>query len=244
MPSSGIHTAENRKSRVVGIVATVFAHLAVAFVFLRITLNAAAVQSMTVELVMAPEEPKRVIKPVTVKPASTGKKTPTPASTKPPVLTKSAKIDDQGDVAVPEEKPKPVEIDKRSLFNSDETGAVEDNASGGHADSKDLFSGGSHASGAGAADGTSSFYLRGRSIVGTLEQPANTSNREGRVVVEIKVDQSGKVIQASAGKSGTTIQDAALWKAAEAAARQARFNPDANALPRQTGTITYVFKLK
>jgi hypothetical protein len=39
------------------------------------------------------------------------------------------------------------------------------------------------------------------------------------------------------------VQDATLWKAAEDAARRARFNADKNAAPSQMGTITYIFTL-
>ncbi len=66
----------------------------------------------------------------------------------------------------------------------------------------------------------------------------------GRVVVEVSVDRSGKVIQAVAGVKGSTILDDYLLKVARDAAMEARFEakPDAPAI--QKGTITYNFKLK
>jgi hypothetical protein len=40
------------------------------------------------------------------------------------------------------------------------------------------------------------------------------------------------------------VTDRTLWKAAEEAARKAKFNVSRNAPESQQGTITYVFKLK
>ena len=138
---------------------------------------------------------------------------------------------------------KPVEIDNRSLFKSQYVGKVADVASGSREDSKVLFAG-YNVPNAAASDEMPSFDLSGRNIMGKLEQPANTSNREGRVVVEITVNQKGQVTKAQARVKGTTIQDAVLWKAAEEAARKTLFNTDIEAPPLQIGTITYVFRLK
>jgi TonB family protein len=242
MPSSGSHRTENRKSRVIGVFVTVFVHLVVSFFFLRMALLSVVPEpSLTIEVVMEPEpEPKRLVEKVVPKPLPAVKK----VNNTPPVSTKPAVIDDQGDVDVPvEKKPEPVEIDKRALFQSSDAGTNADNASGDNIDSS-IFSASGNEPNANASDDVPTFDLSGRSIVGKLEQPANTSNREGRVVVGITVDQSGKVIQARARVKGSTIQDAALWKAAEDAARQTVFNTDFSSPPLQMGTITYVFKLK
>lgn len=242
MPSYRLHSTENRKSRAVGVIVTIFVHLVVFFVFLRMALLSVVPEpSLTIEVVMEPEpEPERLVEKIVPKPLPAVKK----VNNTPPVLTKPAEIDDQsGDVEVPVEKPKPVEIDERSIFQSPDAGTNVDNASGDNID-RSMFSAGGHDPNANASDDVPTFDLSGRSIVGKLEQPANTSNREGRVVVGITVDQYGKVIQARARAVGTTIQDAALWKATEDAARKTLFNTDLTSPPLQIGTITYVFKLK
>ena len=64
------------------------------------------------------------------------------------------------------------------------------------------------------------------------------------MVVQVKVDQYGTVTEAIAGAEGTTVTDKNLWAAARSAALKAHFNMDANAPAMQTGTITYIFKLK
>ncbi|MDR2653660.1 MAG: TonB family protein [Prevotellaceae bacterium] len=86
-----------------------------------------------------------------------------------------------------------------------------------------------------------SFSLQGRSVSGGFPKPAHNLQKSGKVVVEIRVDQNGKVTYARATAKGSTLQDATLWKAAEDAARRARFNVDKNAAISQMGTITYNF---
>ncbi|MDR2064533.1 MAG: TonB family protein [Prevotellaceae bacterium] len=88
------------------------------------------------------------------------------------------------------------------------------------------------------------FSLEGRSAAGGFPKPEYNVQKEGKVVVEIRVDQNGKVTHASATAKGSSLQDATLWKAAEDAARRARFNVDKNAAISQLGTITYIFNLK
>jgi hypothetical protein len=52
------------------------------------------------------------------------------------------------------------------------------------------------------------------------------------------------VTEAIPGAEGTTVTDKTLWNAARSAALKAHFNQSANAPALQTGTITYIFKLK
>ena len=101
-----------------------------------------------------------------------------------------------------------------------------------------------------AADGQTSgvggygtFDLNGRSLgPGGLPKPVYNVQEEGRVVVTIIVNPAGQVIQTSINKR-TNTANAALQKAAEDAARKARFNA-VGGVNNQTGTITYYFKLK
>jgi len=91
--------------------------------------------------------------------------------------------------------------------------------------------------------GYGTFDLNGRSLgPGGLPRPVYNVQDEGRVVVTITVNPAGQVIQTSINKR-TNTANAALRKAAEDAARKARFNA-VEGVNNQTGTITYYFKLK
>jgi TonB family protein len=91
--------------------------------------------------------------------------------------------------------------------------------------------------------GYGSWDLNGRELgSGGLPRPVYNVQEEGRVVVTITVNPAGQVIHTSINKR-TNTANAALRKAAEDAARKARFNA-VNGVNNQTGTITYYFKLK
>ena len=87
------------------------------------------------------------------------------------------------------------------------------------------------------------FDLNGRSLSGEgLPRPINTVQAEGRVVVTITVNPAGEVIATSINLR-TNTPDPQLRKAAEDAARRAKFNA-IDGVDNQTGTITYYFKLR
>jgi hypothetical protein len=86
--------------------------------------------------------------------------------------------------------------------------------------------------------------VKGRNVEGNLTLPTYDTQTDGTVVVQVKVDQYGTVIEAVPGAEGTTVADRKLWNEARIAAMKAHFNMDANAPAVQTGTITYIFKLK
>lgn len=91
--------------------------------------------------------------------------------------------------------------------------------------------------------GRSAFDLNGRTVRGgQLPMPVYNGQDEGRVVVTIVVDPAGKVISTSINKRTNTVNPA-LRRAAEEAARKARFNA-VDGVNNQSGTITYYFKLK
>lgn len=98
----------------------------------------------------------------------------------------------------------------------------------------------------GATSGTGgygTFNLNGRSIgEGGLPRPVYNVQDEGRVVVTITVNPAGQVIATSINRQTNTVNPA-LRKAAEDAAKKARFNA-VSGLNNQTGTITYYFNLK
>ena len=83
--------------------------------------------------------------------------------------------------------------------------------------------------------------LVGRKVNGVLPVPSYDGTVSGTVVVQIWVDNYGKVQKAVAGVEGTTISDQAIWQAARKAALGAHFNMSADAPALQEGTITYMF---
>ena len=68
-------------------------------------------------------------------------------------------------------------------------------------------------------------------------------NEEGRVVVRITVDRSGKVIKAEPGVKGTTNTAPCLLDPARKTALSHRWNTDSNAPTQQIGFVVVNFKL-
>ena len=85
--------------------------------------------------------------------------------------------------------------------------------------------------------GGNSWSLSGCGNKGSLPQPSNTFNQEGRVIVEIRVNAKGDVI--SATHKGGTVNDKKTIQLAIDAARKAKFTEGDH---DQIGTITYNFK--
>ncbi|WP_073347555.1 TonB family protein [Bacteroides congonensis] len=91
--------------------------------------------------------------------------------------------------------------------------------------------------------GYGTFDLGGRSLgTGSLPKPAYNVQEEGRVVVNITVNPAGQVILTGINPQTNTVSSA-LRKAAEDAAKKARFNT-VDGVTNQTGTITYYFNLR
>jgi TonB family protein len=100
-----------------------------------------------------------------------------------------------------------------------------------------------HGTGQPGGGGNGSGYdLTGRSLE-RRPQRMTDSGEEGTVVVEIIVDETGKVIKATPGKRGSTTTSANLYAKARQAALQAKFNPKEGAT-EQRGTYTFVFTLE
>jgi len=97
--------------------------------------------------------------------------------------------------------------------------------------------------GGGLGDKGISYDLQGRGFQ-KLPTPKYDYQGEGRVVVEVSVDRSGKVVQANPGTKGSTTLDEYLLKVAKDAALEARFEVKHDAPVIQKGTITYNFILK
>jgi TonB family protein len=97
--------------------------------------------------------------------------------------------------------------------------------------------------GSGLGDKGISYDLGGRGVT-NLQKPNYIYQEEGKVVVKISVDRTGKVTMATPGEQGSTTLDKDLYRIAREAALKTTFEPNQNAPLTQTGTITYIFKLK
>jgi periplasmic protein TonB len=90
--------------------------------------------------------------------------------------------------------------------------------------------------------GDNNYNLAGRNALSRpIEKPK--CNEEGIVVVSIEVDNSGKVIKATAGVKGSTNTSKCLLDPAKEAALKTKWNADPNAPTKQIGTIIYRFSL-
>lgn len=104
-------------------------------------------------------------------------------------------------------------------------------------------SGTGHGNGNPGYNGGGGFDLKGRSLV-RKPAPMTDPDEEGTVVVEIIVDETGKVIRATPGQRGSTTTSATLYSKARQAAMQAKFNPSSTSAKEQRGTYTFVFTLE
>jgi len=86
------------------------------------------------------------------------------------------------------------------------------------------------------------FGLAGRSLA-TKGSVTPDCNEEGRVVVAITVDRSGKVIAADPGVKGSTNNAPCLLAPAKATALMYQWAPDAQAPEKQIGFVVINFKL-
>lgn len=157
-----------------------------------------------------------------------------------PVKKETVKKDE-----VKEEK-KPV-VDQRALFgrNRNTTSTSSEGEAGGEGNQGDPsgdINSDNRSLGGGAGNGIS-FNLTGRSAV-SLPQPDFDHQKEGKVVVQVTVDRSGRVTNAVPGVKGSTTLDSYLLSVAKKAALSSKFNTKEDAPLYQTGTITYVFRLK
>lgn len=99
--------------------------------------------------------------------------------------------------------------------------------------------------GGGSGDGGKgvSYSLGGRGFQ-SLPSPNYDVQAEGKVVVDVSVDRSGKVTEAVPGVRGSETLNEYLLSAAKEAALKATFEAKPSAPVKQKGTITYNFKLK
>ena len=86
------------------------------------------------------------------------------------------------------------------------------------------------------------YQLSGRNV-SFKAKPIYKIQTQGKVVVEITVDQLGNVISAVSGVKGSTTLDPQLLKRAKEAALKTKFTAKESAPSRQQGKIIYNFQL-
>ena len=133
------------------------------------------------------------------------------------------------------------EVDQTALFQKGKVkkGGSGQGEGGGDGTSKGSGSGQGN-SGEGAGTNGTSFSLSGRGVK-NLSAPKTNRTETGNVVVEIKVDKDGNVIEAIAGARGTTLMNTNIWRTCEQAAKRSKFTAKEDAPEVQRGTITYKF---
>lgn len=91
--------------------------------------------------------------------------------------------------------------------------------------------------------GGTGWDLKGRSLLKKPDRMTD-SEEEGIVVVEIIVDETGKVVKATPGARGSTTTSSKLYAKARGAAKEAKFSPSPEGIKEQRGTYTFVFTLE
>ena len=92
-------------------------------------------------------------------------------------------------------------------------------------------------------NGKGGYDLKGRMLLKKPERMTD-SQEEGIVVVEIIVDETGKVIKATPGQRGSTTTSSHLFAKARQASYSVKFNPSPDGTKEQRGTYTFVFILE
>lgn len=95
--------------------------------------------------------------------------------------------------------------------------------------------------GGGAGNGLS-FSLTGRSMI-NRPRIDDQSQEQGKVVVDIIVDQKGNVVRAVPGARGSNTASAILYEKAKKAALETKFSANPDAAIEQKGQMTFIFIL-
>ncbi len=186
----------------------------------------------------------------TKKPVKKPKPKPKPTKPKPKPKPKPKKPKADKPVTKPKEPvKKDPEVNKDALFKGSKTKSGGQGTSGSKnedlgskmGDVKITSNTGDTPSGVGK--GGIGFSLSGRRAL-SLPKPQDNSQEVGKVVIAIKVDKNGKVIEATYTSSGSTTANANLRRKAIEAAKKSKFNTSLNAPEIQTGTISYTFSVR
>ncbi|MEP7093779.1 MAG: energy transducer TonB [Flavobacterium sp.] len=123
------------------------------------------------------------------------------------------------------------------------TGGSGGGTGGGNGTGNGIGTGSGYGAGSGGGSGGGSGYSLGNRKALSKPPPKYTCNEEGKVVVEVTVDQNGRTISATPGIKGTTNTASCLLDQAKIAAMNTKWAPDSNAPVKQTGKIIYNFSL-
>ncbi|KAF2513410.1 energy transducer TonB [Flavobacterium foetidum] len=114
---------------------------------------------------------------------------------------------------------------------------------GGNGTGNGIGTGSGYGAGSGGGSGGGSGYSLGNRKALSKPAPKYTCNEEGRVVVEVTVDQNGKTISVTPGIKGTTNTAKCLLDQARIAAMNTKWESDSDAPAKQIGKIIYNFSL-
>ncbi|MDW8274276.1 MAG: hypothetical protein RMJ53_08630 [Chitinophagales bacterium] len=194
---------------------------------------------VTQDLEEAPAVVTKETKPRTIN----SKPSPTPAATKP--------TSSQNTVAPPMPKPdenalfRPGAYGKPNQSSGDGTGGAagdQGKAEGDPFANNYDGSGSGWGTGSGDGIGDGNVRLAGRKLRYKPEV-TERSQAKGKVVIQIKVDRSGKVVEARYTQAGSTTADEQLIKTSVEAAYKYRFDENPQAADLQIGTITFIYKV-
>ncbi|PSR06300.1 MAG: hypothetical protein BRD49_01220 [Bacteroidetes bacterium SW_10_40_5] len=87
------------------------------------------------------------------------------------------------------------------------------------------------------------FSLKGRHIT-QFPSIDDESQKTGKIVLKIVVNQEGNVIEVSGPARGSTITDLSLMKLAKKAAKDTEFSPNPKGPQEQVGSMTFKFKVQ
>ena len=130
----------------------------------------------------------------------------------------------------------------KGKLNGDKN-ATEYNGGGGDGLGVGPGKGPGYGPGNGLGNGSGGYKLGNRKALSKPTPDSKCSNETGIIVVQVKVDRTGKTIEAFAGLKGTTITAKCLKEQAKSAALNTKWQESPDALETQVGQIIYVFKL-
>lgn len=121
------------------------------------------------------------------------------------------------------------------------TGGSGGGTGGGNGTGSGIGTGSGYGSGSGGGGGIG--YSLGNRKALSKPAPKYTCNEQGKVVVEVSVDRSGRTVNAVAGVKGTTNTAKCLLEQAQIAAMNTRWDASSDAPEKQVGKIVYNFNL-
>lgn len=185
-------------------------------------------------------EPQPISRPVPTQAERTYVTDNRPENPAAPVASPTVKPRETAPVTQPE-TPKQ-QVNPKAMFNKKGTsGTSGSGSSSGAGDGSGSGTKPGDGTGPGAGSGSGpSFSLAGRTAK-QLPLPSYNSDRQGKIVIDVNVDQQGNVVDAQYNSRLSTTSDLQLRAAAIEAAKRSRFSVNLDAQVVQRGMITYTF---